>query len=335
MRCRAWWPCGRTRAEPALAREHEDRLREWVRAARAAMRAALGAEAVQALVGFGLATWLLADHFARTGAHDAGAGLLAVYWALSLPMLGYELALYVQQVPAQRSLTLRVVEPLGAPEERDDGDPALTRSGAAALADARRACRCTCRTCVWSRRGTQILDVAALAIAPGEHVAIVGASGAGKSSLVGLLLGWHRPRVGDGHHRRPRAAASRSSRRCGSGRCGSIRPCTCGTDRCTRTSATAWPRAGPGSRARDRRSRSRGDRDAPAAGRARRRRWARRVACSRAARDRGCASAAGCCARHPRAGDPRRAVPRPGARAARRRCWRARAGAGRTRRCCA
>ena len=116
-------------AEPALAREHEDRLREWVRAARAALRAALGAEAVQALVGFGLATWLLADHFARTGAHDAGAGLLAVYWALSLPMLGYELALYVQQVPAQRSLTLRLVEPLGAPEERDDGDPALTRVG--------------------------------------------------------------------------------------------------------------------------------------------------------------------------------------------------------------
>ena len=122
-------------AEPALAREHEDRLREWVRAARAALRAALGAEAVQALVGFGLATWLLADHFARTGAHDAGAGLLAVYWALSLPMLGYELALHVQQVPAQRSLTLRVVEPLGAPEERDDGDPALTRSGAGAPAD--------------------------------------------------------------------------------------------------------------------------------------------------------------------------------------------------------
>ena len=29
-------------------------------------------------------------------------------------------------------------------------------------------------------------------IAAGAHVAIVGASGAGKSSLVGLLLGWHR-----------------------------------------------------------------------------------------------------------------------------------------------
>ena len=108
-------------AEPALAREHQDRLREWVRAARAALRAALAAEAVQAIVGFGLAISLLVGMFGRAGTHDAGAALLAVYWALSLPMLGYELALHVQQVPAQRSLTLRLVEPLGAPEERDDG----------------------------------------------------------------------------------------------------------------------------------------------------------------------------------------------------------------------
>ena len=44
--------------------------------------------------------------------------------------------------------------------------------------------------------GNEILDVASLAIGAGEHVAIVGASGAGKSSLVGLLLGWHRPAAG-------------------------------------------------------------------------------------------------------------------------------------------
>ena len=44
--------------------------------------------------------------------------------------------------------------------------------------------------------GHEILAVGRAAIAPGEHVAIVGASGAGKSSLVGLLLGWHRPAAG-------------------------------------------------------------------------------------------------------------------------------------------
>jgi ATP-binding cassette subfamily B protein len=177
-------------AEPALAREHQDRLGEWVRAARAALNAALAAETVQAIVGFGLGAWLLVGYFGRAGTHDAGAGLLAVYWALSLPMLGYELALHVQQVPAQRSLTLRVVEPLGAPEEHDDaGVVAVGPAGGDAVSIQMNDVRVVAA-------GHEILQVGALAIRPGEHVAVVGPSGAGKSSLVGLLLGWHRPASG-------------------------------------------------------------------------------------------------------------------------------------------
>ena len=44
--------------------------------------------------------------------------------------------------------------------------------------------------------GHQILRNINLSIPAGSHVAIVGASGAGKSSLAGLLLGWHRPASG-------------------------------------------------------------------------------------------------------------------------------------------
>jgi ATP-binding cassette subfamily B protein len=44
--------------------------------------------------------------------------------------------------------------------------------------------------------GHAILDDLQLTVAPGEHVAIVGLSGAGKSSLVGLFLGWHRATAG-------------------------------------------------------------------------------------------------------------------------------------------
>ena len=44
--------------------------------------------------------------------------------------------------------------------------------------------------------GHNILKDVNLNIDPGEHIAIVGLSGAGKSSLVGLLLGWHRPSQG-------------------------------------------------------------------------------------------------------------------------------------------
>jgi len=44
--------------------------------------------------------------------------------------------------------------------------------------------------------GHTILTDLNLALEPGSHVAIVGSSGAGKSSLVGLLLGWHRTATG-------------------------------------------------------------------------------------------------------------------------------------------
>ena len=194
--------------------------------------------------------------------------------------------------PAQRSLTLRVVEPLGAPEERGRRRSRLDPVGRG-RAGGRRRRAIHMEDVRVVAAGHQILDVAALAIAPGEHVAIVGASGAGKSSLVGLLLGWHRPASGTVTIDGARSAAG-SSRRCGSGRCGSIRRCTCGTDRSLDEPRLRPGAAGPGSRARDRRRRSRG-RDAPAAATGRRRRSARRVACCRGARGSGCASAAGCC----------------------------------------
>ena len=193
-------------AEPALAREHRDRLREWVAAARRALGAALTAEAVQTLLGLGLAVRLLVGFFARGAAtagatSDPGTALLLVYWALSLPALGQELTALVQQIPAQRNLTLRLLEPLGAPE--DDAAGATRASPAAQAADVGAASddvaagvRVQLDDVRVVAGGHQILEVDALAIAPGEAVAIVGASGAGKSSLVGLLLGWHRPATG-------------------------------------------------------------------------------------------------------------------------------------------
>jgi ATP-binding cassette subfamily B protein len=44
--------------------------------------------------------------------------------------------------------------------------------------------------------GHELLHAVDLAIPAGSHVAVVGASGAGKSSLCGLLLGWHVPTEG-------------------------------------------------------------------------------------------------------------------------------------------
>jgi ABC-type bacteriocin/lantibiotic exporter with double-glycine peptidase domain len=181
------------RAEGALAREHGVRLFEWRRAARGALAAALTAEAAQSLVGFGLAVALLLRFLARAhgvSAIDPGTTLLVVYWSLSLPALGQELAAAAQQLPAQRNLTLRLLEPLDAPEDQSAGDAAGDLfAGDGGLAIEMRDVRVVAG-------GHQVLAVEALSIAAGEQIAIVGPSGAGKSSLVGLLLGWHRPAGG-------------------------------------------------------------------------------------------------------------------------------------------
>ena len=194
-------------AEPALAREHRDRLREWVAAARRALGAALTAEAVQTLLGLALAVRLLVGFFARGTATataatgDPGTALLLVYWALSLPALGQELTALVQQIPAQRNLTLRLLEPLGAPEDDAAGgapgaQAVQTADAGAPADDVTPGVRVQLDDVRVVAGGHQILEVDGLAIAPGEAVAIVGASGAGKSSLVGLLLGWQRPATG-------------------------------------------------------------------------------------------------------------------------------------------
>jgi ABC-type bacteriocin/lantibiotic exporter with double-glycine peptidase domain len=177
--------------ERALAREQEGLLVEWAQAGTALLRTAVATSGVQLAVGFGLAAWLL---FSRGGLGDEGGGaLLLAYWALNMPIIGQRIAQLAWQYPTQRNLTLRLLEPLGALEDKDADTTDVPRglavtppAGVAVQLDE-----------VSVRAGGQpILEEATLAIAPGAHVAIVGASGAGKSTLVGLLLGWHRPASG-------------------------------------------------------------------------------------------------------------------------------------------
>jgi ATP-binding cassette subfamily B protein len=178
-------------AERALAREQESLLVEWAVAGQALLRAAVATSAAQLVIGFAFAAWLL---FAHLGRGDEGAAaLLLAYWALNIPVLGQEIAQVAWQYPAQRNLTLRMIEPLGALEEEA---PASDTFLAPAATGAARGVSLDLREVTVRAGGHVVLDRAALAIEPGAHVAIVGPSGAGKSTLVGLLLGWHRPSSG-------------------------------------------------------------------------------------------------------------------------------------------
>jgi ATP-binding cassette subfamily B protein len=152
----------------------------------------LAQQAVQSVAALALCVGLL-GHWLAAGREASGA-LLLLYWALGLPALGEEFARLVAQAPLQRNVALRLLEPLAGLEEdtflgAGDGESTAPGSGSGGVAIAFAGVTVT----LGQRDVLRDVD---LAIAPGEHVGIVGASGAGKSSLVGCLLGWNRPQRG-------------------------------------------------------------------------------------------------------------------------------------------
>ena len=188
------------RAERALRREHESLLMEWARAAFALVRAAIWVEAIQQLLGFGLAAWLMLDHISRAG--ETGGALLLVYWALNLPVLGDEIVQFARLYPTYRNITLRLLEPIGALEDKTAAPEPVSANSPASVAseiesaDLSGGVAIDLENVSVHAAGHAILEEINLKIEPGDHVAIVGPSGAGKSSLMGLLLGWYRPAEG-------------------------------------------------------------------------------------------------------------------------------------------
>jgi ABC-type bacteriocin/lantibiotic exporter with double-glycine peptidase domain len=174
------------RAERSVQAQHEGLLVQWAHSLRGWIRLTLLSEGAQALVCTGFAGALLISHFQQSG-QVSGSDLLLVFWALKLPAVGARIAGLAQQYPAQRNVLLRLLEPLSAPEDIE------AETGNAIVAvKPRLAVDIEIENATVLAGGHEILRDVTLKIAPGEHIAIVGISGAGKSSLLALLLGWHR-----------------------------------------------------------------------------------------------------------------------------------------------
>jgi ATP-binding cassette subfamily B protein len=178
-------------AEKAIRSEHEGLLGSWAHARLSLQRASVALEALQFATGYGLVV-LLVVVYLRNGGDRSGVLLLA-YWALNLPVLGLSLVRLLWRYPESRNVFLRVSEPLLAPEEIEaapsaDG-PSQPRAAGRGMAVALERVSVTAS-------GHRLLEGLDLSIEPSSHVAIVGPSGAGKTTFLGLLLGLHFPDEG-------------------------------------------------------------------------------------------------------------------------------------------
>jgi ATP-binding cassette subfamily B protein len=172
-------------AEPAMQSVQSGQLERWAAAGLDQQALFVRVDAVQ------LATTLaciVALVYRQSMIAQSPAGLLLlIYWAISILLLGREVAAVARGLPAMRNTLMRFLELIESPEESASAVTRVPQRGGVKI-DLEGVCVVA--------GGHMVLDQITLHVHPGEHIGIVGVSGAGKSSLVGCLLGWFQPSSG-------------------------------------------------------------------------------------------------------------------------------------------
>jgi len=186
-------------AERSLRREHESLLTEWTRSSFDTWRMMVALQGVSALL-YAAFSVIILFNFVMGGGAMTNV-LLLFYWTLNLPVLAQSLFAWLEQYPLVRNHTLRLLEPLGAPDETGLQVSEFKVSGSASSNLEPETLNHLGVAIEFDKvqvqaSGHTILSDINLSVQPGEHIAILGPSGAGKSTLVGILLGWHKPTEG-------------------------------------------------------------------------------------------------------------------------------------------
>ncbi len=176
-------------AESALRSEHRKRLAAWSSAASERLAAVVGSSTLQDLATTLLLLVSLLTFLHRTSA--PAAFVLVLFWALKLPSQATALLTSVQAIPPIRMAITRALEPVLAAPRRRTAAEELTSYGAVG-----RGASIRFENVSLVASGQTILEPVNLSIRNGQHVAIVGRSGAGKSTFLSLLLGLKQPTHG-------------------------------------------------------------------------------------------------------------------------------------------
>lgn len=176
--------------ERAIRNEHEALLTEWIRAGRSFHGQSTFVQSLQS-VSSGLGAVMLSYAYWRDGGEIATL-LLFAFWALQIPAAGAELAAAQLTLRSLRGAVLRMLAPLTATVQFENSLVSGSRLALAASGGV----NLSLRRVSMLAGGQPLLREIELDVRAGCHVAIVGASGAGKSSLLALLLGFSSPSRG-------------------------------------------------------------------------------------------------------------------------------------------
>jgi ATP-binding cassette subfamily B protein len=177
-------------AERAVQIEYEELLTQWALTARDTHRLSTAFQGVQLLLATVVGVALPVAYMVGVG--DASKLLLLAFWALKIPMSAQEIALSHMALQNLRALALRLMSPLAA---RATADASQLKVAEVATSSPR-GVTIEFEGVSAAAGGQTIIEDVSLNVPGGTHVAVVGASGAGKSSLLGLLLGWLEPSSG-------------------------------------------------------------------------------------------------------------------------------------------
>jgi ABC-type transport system involved in cytochrome bd biosynthesis fused ATPase/permease subunit len=176
-------------AERTLRITQAAQLRQWAAAGLRLQALFVRADVIQMTLTLAMIGTLVYRQL-LTAQSPAGV-LLLIYWSISIPLLGQEVAAVARSVPAMRNTLLRFLELIGSPEEdlNAEASDVQTRDP--------RGVKIDMEGLSVTVAGHVVLQDVTLHANPGERIGIVGASGAGKSSLVGVLLGWYKASAGE------------------------------------------------------------------------------------------------------------------------------------------
>ncbi len=174
--------------EPSQRRVQEDSLTTFAGAARKHGAAEIIFSSLGELCALGLVAFV---GLRLAGQGDPARALVGVFWAT---VIGWRLPIFFTQAADVRSRRQEVgyiLEPL---TELDDEEAQSTAAVDPIQFTGPIAIRF--ESVALKVGGLTILEGLDLDIPAGAKVAVIGRSGAGKTSLVGLILGWHRPSAG-------------------------------------------------------------------------------------------------------------------------------------------